>query len=267
MYNIFWWRDMRYGYNFGDEFAPWLINKINGITYDTPCSLNSDSILFSVGSILWACNDRSTIWGSGIIDLKQPLRKLPKKVCTVRGLFSRQKLLTHDVQCPEIYGDPAVLAPMYFNPKVEQKYELGIIPHIVEYQDIKKKYSNIDNIKIINLQTRNIESVIKDILSCKTTLCSALHGLIISVMYDIPTRWIKLSNKLYGDGIKYYDFFSSLDHKVFENFNLNTFNTKQEKYNPLIIKDKDLRHLINQTYLYSKENINISKIIESCPLL
>lgn len=268
LYNIFWWRDARYPSNFGDEIVPWLFKKMFNMNLDEPCSRSSENMLLSIGSLLWFTKSSSTIWGTGLLNENDNIIK-PHKICSVRGLFSRQRLLDLGYDCPKIFGDPAILIPNYFNPSIKKIYKLGIIPHIVDYNDIYQKYSDIPSVNIIDLRTTNIEYVIHQILSCEQTISSALHGLIISIVYNIPTRWVKFSNKLYGDGIKFYDFFSSLDQEVFTKFSYTSFKACNNKYNPIPLTDSMFnRDSIKNidTILYSTKNINQDSMYESCPL-
>jgi len=262
-YNIFWWRDLRYSLNFGDEMVPWLFDKMFGMNLNSPCDIKQNNVLISLGSLLWASHEEATIWGSGILSINENIKK-PKKICSVRGLFSRKRILEMGYECPEIFGDPAMLSLKYFSPKVEKKYDLGIIPHIVDFNEIYEKYKGINNIKIIDLRTSDIESVILDIVSCKKTISSALHPIIISTIYEVPTRWVVFSNKLYGDGIKFYDFFSSFDKKVFDEFNFNSFKTKNSIYNPIII-DNSICIEELETYKYDISNFNDNQILNSFP--
>jgi hypothetical protein len=265
MYNIFWYKSLVYGDNFGDEIVPWLLNKMLNIKIINPCHKLSKNMLLSIGSVLWACNSSTTVWGTGILYSKQKKIIAPKQICSVRGLFSRQRLIDLGYECPKNFGDPSILCSIFFKPVVNKKYTLGIIPHITEYKEINQIYQNIPNIKIINLRTNNIESVIEDILSCEQTISSALHGIIISVIYQIPTKWVVFSNKLYGDGVKYYDFFSSLDNKVFYDFDNNLFQTKNSIYNPTVVTPST-KILDIKTELYSTQNLNLEQIYESCPI-
>ena len=52
---------------------------------------------------------------------------MPQKVLAVRGPLSRNYLLENGVDCPDVYGDPALLFPKYYKPHIYKKYKLGII--------------------------------------------------------------------------------------------------------------------------------------------
>ena len=72
-------------------------------------------------------NERSIIWGAGVIDDQEPLRIKPKKVLAVRGPKTREYLLKNGVECPAVYGDPAMLIKYFYYPKIQKNYKLGII--------------------------------------------------------------------------------------------------------------------------------------------
>ena len=80
----------------------------------------------------------SIIWGTGCID-KGMIGEKPSKVYAVRGPLTREELLKKGIECPEVYGDPALLYPMIYNPKVEKKYKWGIIPHYIEFESARDR--------------------------------------------------------------------------------------------------------------------------------
>ena len=62
----------------------------------------------------------------------------------------------------------------------------------------------------INLLNSDYESLTRQIRQCRQTLSSSLHGLIVSHAYGIPSQWIRYSDKLTGDNVKFEDYFLSV---------------------------------------------------------
>lgn len=197
--------------NFGDLITPYFLKKYcNSNEYNFNFSLNDPKII-SCGSIMRLCNNKTIVYGSGIRDIDQDIQKGIIKI--VRGPLTRNRLLKIGCYCPPIYGDPGLLLPLYYNPNIEKSYKLGIIPHINHYQKVLHMYKNMKDIKVINLMNSDVESVINEILSCKKTISSSLHGLIISDAYNIPNKWVKFNNDIKGDDTKYYDYFYSVNRQ------------------------------------------------------
>lgn len=264
--DLWWYRGECY--NFGDEITPWLFNKMFSYEQHVPCNLKtSKNPLLAVGSIMRLSNSNTGVWGSGIRDIKQSDFSKAKQVFAVRGRFTRNRLLEMGHDCPEVYGDPGLLLPRYYNPKIEKKYKLGIVPHIVDYDFIVKIFGNNPSINIIDLKTNNIEGVVDEFLKCEHILSTSLHGIITAVAYNIPTRWYQVSNKVNGDGTKFYDFFSSLDADVFNKFNYSKFTSHDEIYDPLkFVEGQTIEELITQTYKYGAPDLDLDKLVRACPV-
>ena len=171
---------------------------------------------FMIGSILQRCTRHSIIWGSGFISGNSVCPEPPLKVLAVRGPLTREKLLAMDIDCPEVYGDPALLLPEIYPKRVpEAKYTLGIIPHYLDKKDkwLKKEFLKDRRIKVIDIQNKNVFETVDEILACERIISSSLHGLIIPDAYGIPSLWIEFSQPLEGSGFKFQDYFTSVSRE------------------------------------------------------
>lgn len=218
---LFWWNEVvlqnKPKENYGDMIGPYLVEKISGLkvvfTHTNKNkwkqALSSTPIYLTIGSILAFSNKHSVIWGSGIINKDQPV--VAKEILAVRGPRTRQCLLDQGFEVPEVYGDPALLLPDFYHPKVKKKYEIGIIPHYNDYKSIVTTLSLMPGVKVINLMTNDVEATTREILECKHIISSSLHGIIVAQAYGIPAVWQRFSDKLFGDNIKFRDYFESVN--------------------------------------------------------
>lgn len=221
--------------NFGDILNPYIIGKLtNRPIINVSARYCLDHHLLAIGSILGRATSKSIIWGSGFISSDAKFSSVPHQIYAVRGPLTRKLLLNNGVSCPEIYGDPALLVSKFYKPKVKKEFRLGILAH---YSDKDNKWLNkIDDlsIKIIDIQNPNPLKVIDDIFSCDNIASSSLHGLIISDSYQIPSVWIKMSDKIVGGNFKFHDYFLSINSKVKDPIFIN----EDTQVEDLIIKSK-----------------------------
>ena len=196
--------------NFGDLLMPYILKKIDkSKSYNFDFEENNNTKILGIGSIMRLANKNTIVCGSGIRNINQDIKYT--NALFVRGPHTRNLLLSKGVYTPPIYGDCGLLLPDFYKPKVEKKYELGIIPHYVDYEKVKNLYGNNPNMLVIDVKKKNIENTIKKILKCKKIISSSLHGLIISDAYNIPNKWIRFSNNINGDNIKFHDYFYSVN--------------------------------------------------------
>lgn len=202
---------------------------------------------FMIGSILQRCTDHSIIWGSGLISEHAKCENPPKKVLAVRGPLTRKKLLEQGIECPEIYGDPALLLPEIYPGKgTEKKYEMGIIPHFNDKNDpsLKRYFSDHPDILIIDIQNKDPLKVVDAMLSCEKIVSSSLHGIIVGDAYGIPSVWVEFEHPFEDGHFKFQDYFTSVSRKVagpvkFDNFkNLNDILAIFEPYQTEIDLDR-----------------------------
>jgi len=187
------------------------------------------------------------VWGAGCIS-PGAIGEDPLKVYAVRGPLTRKELNDRGVECPKVYGDPALLFPKIYNPPRNIKYKYGLIPHYIDYTNEYAlniiTYLESQGVKIINI-TNNTFKFIDELLSVEKVMSSGLHGLIAADAYGIPNIKVMLSNLLVGGKFKFNDYFKSVDRElIFKTFIDNTpsidnlellpFNTKIN-FNPDIL--------------------------------
>lgn len=200
--------------NFGDILNPIVIEFFaNRKTTRVASAYYGNYHLLAIGSILNRATKYSIVWGSGFIEEDSCLIDEPHKILAVRGPKTRQRLLELNIECPIVYGDPALLMPLIHNPKIQKKYKLGIIPHYVDFKDERLQDIKDESVKIIDICNPNPLLVIDEMMECECIASSSLHGLIISDAYKIPNIWIKFSDKVTGGSFKFEDYFESISRE------------------------------------------------------
>lgn len=245
--------------NFGDALGTPIVEFLSG--KKVLPSKNISRFLFHsfkflnyavVGSILQWVKKDSIVWGAGFISKQDKIRSIPSLVCAVRGPLTREVYLINKIDCPEIYGDPALFLPLMYSPNLAKIYKYGIIPHYEDYkhpwiQYMKKR----TDVLIIDLMVfTDYKKVVNEMLSCENIMSSSLHGLIVSDAYQIPNARIKLSDKVMGNDFKFLDYFESV---------------KRQSTSVLFPKVSDSP----ADYKFDKVEITIDlkKTIEVCPFI
>jgi pyruvyltransferase len=194
--------------NFGDALTPWLVRRITG---EHPIFVRPDdarSKYLVVGSILEYAVARCTVWGSGIIrrtDIVSPEAQL----LAVRGPLSRARAKECGAQCPEVFGDPALLLPRFYRPSARRRRGVGVIPHYSDKPRMVGRFTTSADLRLVDIQDP-VESVIEQIASCEVVASSSLHGLIVSHAYGVPALWVKFRDLECGDDSKFEDYYLSL---------------------------------------------------------
>ncbi|PKP25200.1 MAG: polysaccharide pyruvyl transferase family protein [Bacteroidetes bacterium HGW-Bacteroidetes-2] len=220
--------------NYGDLLGKYLVEKISGkeVVWVHPKKWHFKDyfqpIYATAGSILAHVNKNCVVWGSGII-LKDQLVK-PATFLAVRGPQTRKRLLEQGLTVPEVYGDPGLLLPLYYHPPIEKKYALGIVPHYNDFKAVQAHYANQKETLLLDLMTKDIEHTTNFFLQCERIVSSSLHGLIVAHAYGIPAVWVPFSNKPFGDGIKFQDYFESVQILPYEPEITNTWHSVEELF-------------------------------------
>lgn len=206
---FFWFK---YKNNYGDVMTPWLLDKL-GVRYQYADKKTNEALM--IGSIANHARPGVRVYGSGFIR-RNDIVCAEAKWIWVRGPISRQMVLNAGGQVPELYGDAALILPEFIKPSAKI-HDIGYAPHYVDFESLNQK-NKID-------LTGDLEAITKQITSCRKIISSSLHGIIVAHAYGIPAAWVKLSDKLSGDDMKFYDHYlsvgltpvlSTLDNPVFQ---------------------------------------------------
>ena len=279
---LYWYKIKDGINNFGDQLNPYIVGKLNGCEVDylpiadapvrriLKCikglfhhqysfhdlavlisSLKEKHYYVAIGSVIeWIRGKNCHVWGAGLIKRNGLIKEC--QFHAVRGKITEQRIKELGYTSPFAIGDPAILLPLIYKPRTKKRYETGIIPHYIHYQEIKKQIGQLNNqLLLINLQD-DTEKIIDQIYSCKKIITSSLHGLITAHSYQIPALWVRLSEQpLAGDNVKFSDYFSSVEIKTYPPFTIH-------------LKDKISEEIINNLFLVNKKlfepQINLSRL-------
>jgi len=251
--------------NWGDDINYYFLKEIvqkptlmyNQISLAIRFKLKNYLVIGSTIDML--CKENTEVWGAGIIDEKKSLSIKPRKVHAVRGPLTRKKLIEQGVECPEIYGDPALLIPYYYKAKLKRKYLFGFIPHRSNLERIDDflvdgiRLSERIDILVIDLSKYDKwTDIVDQICSCENILSASLHGLIMAEAYGIPNLWIEFGKPLIGGHFKFHDFFLSI---------------ARDREFPYIIQDFELsiKDIQKELSFWEPGNINLQPLIDSAP--
>lgn len=253
--------------NFGDDLNIYLLEELTGkkvmilpnsrLSYLLPIK----SYLVIGSTITFFSLKNVTIWGAGIINENSisRIKDKPDRIIAVRGPKTRYELIKLGIDCPDVYGDPALLLPKIYIPKKKHKYILGVIPH---YNDIDNnnviRIINEPNTILINIKDyTNWKEIVDLINSCDYIISSSLHGLIIAETYNIPNIWVEFSSYEDGWEFKFIDFYESISKNnqtplvIDKSVNVDTIIKEMKKWHQGLIND----NLINSCPFTIKNNI------------
>lgn len=238
--------------NWGDAINEELVRLITG---EKPAFIRGDAVVrvpnyLVVGSIIHFTDHESIVWGAGVLDTGTTFGfAKPKKVCAVRGPKTRDHLLKYDIVCPEVYGDPVLLLPRYYQPKVQKRYKLGIVTHWKD-EEAMPYLKNVPNDVLYISSVTGFDHVydyIDLINSCEKIASSSLHGVICADAYGIPA--IRVWFREDSAEFKFEDYFRSVGRPLNEPLRLDRIDTKK---------------ILESFYKYNV-SIDLDKLLDACP--
>lgn len=205
--NLEWWNVRP---NVGDCLAPVIYDYI--IKYynlDENTHKKRTIHLMTVGSIIGIKSYDAVIWGAGI-HLQENIYNMMRKrkiveydIRAVRGPLTRQILMGSGYECPQVYGDPAILMPqIYCKQEIsEKKYPISVVIHL------NQKYQKRKELHYIEIKTDDYKGFIDEICNSSLVIASSLHAIILAESYGVPA--IFLLEGVEKEIIKYYDWYYS----------------------------------------------------------
>ncbi|MFD0977930.1 polysaccharide pyruvyl transferase family protein [Salinimicrobium gaetbulicola] len=242
--------------NFGDALVPFLVEKISGkkVSWHPLRSSKTNKVYIVIGSILELVGTDNIVWGAGII--KSNAQIANANILAVRGPISYSRVLASGIKMKKIWGDPALLLPYYFSAsKKAQSNKTLVIPHYVDFEEAKNLLSANENLELVDLKKGNLEEIISEIAGARLILSSSLHGLIVAHAYGVPAIWVKFTDDLDGDDIKFNDYFLSVGIRLYKPFKFHERLLEEVLEKDILLPDLKL---LNKVQL---------KLIESCPFL
>lgn len=201
-------------HNLGDDLSTIIVSKMlarKGLSLDTFIPGHRKH-LYAVGSIVGMGYQNATIWGSGFLEglaswervtHNSFLRKLD--IRSVRGPLTRDALRKLGFDCPEVYGDPVVLMPLFYSPKESPiNIDCIVIPHFRKEQEYRQI---VGDDSVVSMVTDDYKSVIDKICSAKRVISSSLHGIILAESYGVPAIWLRDRGSV--KDFKYLDYYNS----------------------------------------------------------
>ena len=175
--------------NFGDLLAPMIVSLMlhrAGLDESTPPRRR----LLAVGSILHFAKSGDVVWGAGrngrISDAAHTVEGID--VRAVRGPRTREWLLGRGVNCPEVFGDPALLLPMLRPDLVElsQQPRRGVT--FVSHMDDPPQ-SALPGIEMMSPRD-DVEMILRALVQSELVIATSLHPVIVAEAFGVPARSI-----------------------------------------------------------------------------
>lgn len=200
-------------HNLGDMLSPVVIGYVlQSLGIELEKEVASTKHLYAIGSIIGQGFADATIWGSGFLFdpgdsflMKIKYRYMRKlDIRCVRGPQTRAVFTRLGIDCPDKYGDPACLMPLFYKPNVQKEREYRVVLHF-------RNEMQCDD--ALGILTNNYKQFIDEICKAKLIISGSLHGIILAESYGIPAIFLQDRRSIYM--IKYQDWYESTGRKSF----------------------------------------------------
>jgi pyruvyltransferase len=199
--NLYYWRPA-IGDNVGDLVSLVVVRAMaESLGLDYEQRVPATRKLFAVGSILEQAVPGATVWGSG---LRHPILSphgISLDVRAVRGPLTRDALVHAGHACPEIYGDPAILLPRFYQPQPKVERAFLVVPHFMREKALLSEHPG----NAVSTLTSDWRGFVDAIAGARLVISGSLHGVILAEAYGVPA--ILLADAMDRDHFKYDDYY------------------------------------------------------------
>lgn len=192
------------------------------------------------------------VWGTGFIGYSSSVKRAPYKIHAVRGPLSRRKFLDAGIDCPDVYGDPALLWPRYYSPSgAGRRRRIGIVAHVKDAGlPWLKEISGDDDLKVIDI-CGGITDVVDEITACDLVISSSLHGLIVADAYGVASTWVRFEEESPDRWFKYRDYLASVGRS-------------QEE--PVFVAGPESLDRVSEAAFRGGIDLDLDRLWDACPL-
>ena len=203
-----YWRPNGNYNNFGDDLSKVVVSLMlatRGMTLLDEARTARQ--LLAIGSVLHFAKDGATVWGSGVNGKigEHHYGFTSLDVRAVRGPLTAEVLRRRGVECPDTFGDPALLLPKLCGTRFQNKQRQGtvFVPNLND-QLSGVDYKVPEAVHVVSpMQSWN--RCLAEITSAELVLATSLHGIVVAEAYGIPARMVRLSE--YENTFKYRDYY------------------------------------------------------------
>jgi pyruvyltransferase len=216
---LFYWSENK-DVNFGDYLSRVIVERI--VEAPLECyvkkNVNQKKKLLALGSVLYFANEGDVLWGTGvngkILD-KEAFNFSSLDVRAVRGPITRKFLKDNfQIDCPEIYGDPALLFPYLF-PEFKRK-ENPSIPYLIIPHYSDTDFFQSSNYENVTYTSEPWDQILEKILDSQFVIGSSMHAVILAEAFGIPARLLRISDSPHNHFLKYQDYYFSTNRPNFQ---------------------------------------------------
>ncbi len=225
---LYWWQGVP---NLGDCIAETLVAGLSGRPVQA-VGKRDRAKMIACGSTIHRARRGDVVWGAGSLHPEQVPASRHITACAVRGPLTRQILIGAGIDCPEVYGDPALLLPRVIplSRATAPRYSLGVIPH---YQDKGRVAVEDARIAVLDIQG-GLESFLGTLIECERIVSSSLHGVIFAEAYGIPAGELRIGDDVRGAAHKFEDYFLGTQRERPEPLTLETMSIDRPWTLPII---------------------------------